>query len=171
MVTNAETRKSVRKAAHGLLWLSERLPCLLLARLSVGFSQTIYQTSKSGREPQRVSKGAQEDDCLESLRKTRPDKELAEKMGKPGQTEITLKNDLPERDRIDLYKTILALLSNRRGNKNPVRRPDHNKERRLRVLASESAWWDPWINFERNSQHSRRFSRAGVQATSCSDSS
>ncbi|KAH0902150.1 LOW QUALITY PROTEIN: hypothetical protein HID58_041653, partial [Brassica napus] len=116
MVTNAETRKSVRKAAHGLLWLSERLPCLLLARLSVGFSQTIYQTSKSGREPQRVSKGAQEDDCLESLRKTRPDKELAEKMGKPGQTEITLKNDLPERDRIDLYKTILALLSNRRVN-------------------------------------------------------
>ncbi|KAG2248484.1 hypothetical protein Bca52824_088112 [Brassica carinata] len=115
MVTNAETRKSVRKAAHGLLRLSERLPCLLLARLSVGFSQTIYQTSKSGREPQRVSKGAQEDDCLESLRKTRPDKELAEKMGKPGQTEITLKNDLPERDRIDLYKTILALLSNRRG--------------------------------------------------------
>nr|VDD49495.1 unnamed protein product [Brassica oleracea] len=114
MVTNAETRKSVRKAAHGLLWLSERLPCLLLARLSVGFSQTIYQTSKSGREPQRVSKGAQEDDCLESLRKTRPDKELAEKMGKPGQTEITLKNDLPERDMIDLYKTILALLSNRR---------------------------------------------------------
>ncbi|KAF2542325.1 hypothetical protein F2Q68_00030053 [Brassica cretica] len=114
MVTNAETRKSVRKAAHGLLRLSERLPCLLLARLSVGFSQTIYQTSKSGREPQRVSKGAQEDDCLESLRKTRPDKELAEKMGKPGQTEITLKNDLPERDRIDLYKTILALLSNRR---------------------------------------------------------
>ncbi|KAL0835132.1 hypothetical protein Bca101_087021 [Brassica carinata] len=120
MVTNAETRKSVRKAAHGLLRLSERLPCLLLARLSVGFSQTIYQTSKSGREPQRVSKGAQEDDCLESLRKTRPDKELAEKMGKPGQTEITLKNDLPERDRIDLYKTILALLSNRRGNKNPL---------------------------------------------------
>uniref|UniRef100_A0A0D3A5X1 Uncharacterized protein n=1 Tax=Brassica oleracea var. oleracea TaxID=109376 RepID=A0A0D3A5X1_BRAOL len=107
MVTNAETRKSVRKAAHGLLRLSERLPCLLLARLSVGFSQTIYQTSKSGREPQRVSKGAQEDDCLESLRKTRPDKELAEKMGKPGQTEITLKNDLPERDRIDLYKTYL----------------------------------------------------------------
>ncbi|WZZ24583.1 hypothetical protein YC2023_007984 [Brassica napus] len=54
-----------------------------------------------------TSKGAQEDDCLESLRKTRPDKELAEKMGKPGQTEITLKNDLPERDRIDLYKTYL----------------------------------------------------------------
>ena len=68
-------------------------------------------------------------------------------MGKPGQTEITLKNDLPERDRIDLYKTILALLSNRRGNKNPVRRPDHNKERRLRVLASEPARWDPWIDF------------------------
>ncbi|CAF1924018.1 unnamed protein product, partial [Brassica oleracea var. botrytis] len=54
------------------------------------------------------SKGAQEDDCFQhSLKKTRPDKELAEKMGKPGQTEITLKDDLPDRDRIDLYKTYL----------------------------------------------------------------
>ena len=28
-------------------------------------------------------------------------------MGKPGQTEITLKDDLPERERTDLYKTYL----------------------------------------------------------------
>ncbi|KAG2249532.1 hypothetical protein Bca52824_089160 [Brassica carinata] len=76
----------VRKATHGL-------------RLSRETAMSI--ASKA------TSKGAQEDDCLESLRKTRPDKELAEKMGKPGQTEITLKNDLPERDRIDLYKTYL----------------------------------------------------------------
>jgi hypothetical protein len=46
-------------------------------------------------------------DALPSLRKTNPDKELLEKMGKPGQMEITLKNDLPERDRTDLYKTYL----------------------------------------------------------------
>ena len=46
-------------------------------------------------------------DLLPTLRKTNPDKELLEKMGKPGQTEITLKGDLPERDRTDLYKTYL----------------------------------------------------------------
>ncbi|KAF2542464.1 hypothetical protein F2Q68_00029289 [Brassica cretica] len=65
----------LRKATHGL-------------RLSRETAMSI--ASKA------TSKGAQEDDCLESLRKTRPDKELAEKMGKPGQTEITLKNDLAD---------------------------------------------------------------------------
>lgn len=46
-------------------------------------------------------------DLLPTLRKTNPDKELVKKMGKPGQMEITLKDDLPERDRTDLYKTYL----------------------------------------------------------------
>ncbi|XP_058767994.1 protein TIC110, chloroplastic-like [Vicia villosa] len=46
-------------------------------------------------------------DSLQTLRKTNPDKELLKKMKKPGQTEITLKDDLPERDRTDLYKTYL----------------------------------------------------------------
>ncbi|XP_045827336.1 protein TIC110, chloroplastic-like [Trifolium pratense] len=45
---------------------------------------------------------------LQTLRKIRPDKELIEKMGKPGQTEITLKDVLPEKDRTDLYKTFLT---------------------------------------------------------------
>ncbi|KAJ4963582.1 hypothetical protein NE237_023521 [Protea cynaroides] len=46
-------------------------------------------------------------ESLQTLRKTRPNKELEAKLGKPGQTEITLKDDLPERDRTDLYKTYL----------------------------------------------------------------
>ncbi|XP_058747968.1 protein TIC110, chloroplastic [Vicia villosa] len=52
----------------------------------------------------------EEDDweSLQTLRKTNPNKELLKKMGKPGQTEITLKDDLPERDRTDLYKTYLT---------------------------------------------------------------
>jgi len=55
-----------------------------------------------------VTKTEDEDwDLLPTLRKTNPDKELVEKMGKPGQMEITLKDDLPERDRTDLYKTYL----------------------------------------------------------------
>ncbi|KAH0876794.1 hypothetical protein HID58_064188 [Brassica napus] len=65
---------------------------------------------KPEEEPVQEKEEVSEDEewgSLESLKKTRPDKELAEKMGKPGQTEITLKDDLPDRDRIDLYKTYL----------------------------------------------------------------
>ncbi|KAK2982776.1 hypothetical protein RJ640_025192 [Escallonia rubra] len=43
-------------------------------------------------------------ESLQSLRKARPS---TAKSGKPSQTEITLKDDLPERDRTDLYKTYL----------------------------------------------------------------
>ncbi|KAF6152633.1 hypothetical protein GIB67_008070 [Kingdonia uniflora] len=43
-------------------------------------------------------------ESIQTLRKTRPDKELG---AKAGQTEITLKDDLPLRDRTDLYKTYL----------------------------------------------------------------
>ena len=67
-------------------------------------------SDKEPEEPVQVKEEVTEDEewgSLESLKKTRPDKELAEKMGKPGQTEITLKDDLPDRDRIDLYKTYL----------------------------------------------------------------
>ena len=38
-------------------------------------------------------------ESIQSLRKIRLGKELAAKLGKPGQTEITLKDDLPERER------------------------------------------------------------------------
>jgi hypothetical protein len=41
------------------------------------------------------------------LRKTRPDKELKEKLRKSNQKEITLKDDLPLRDRAELYETYL----------------------------------------------------------------
>ncbi|MBA0552794.1 hypothetical protein Golob_023573 [Gossypium lobatum] len=55
-------------------------------------------------------KEVDEDDeweSLQTLRKIKPNKELNAKLGKPGQTEITLKDDLSERDRMDLYKTYL----------------------------------------------------------------
>ncbi|KAM7501737.1 hypothetical protein LguiB_000641 [Lonicera macranthoides] len=47
---------------------------------------------------------AEDWDALESLAKARPDKANS---GKMGQTEITLKDDLPERDKTDIYKTYL----------------------------------------------------------------
>ncbi|CAK9164114.1 unnamed protein product [Ilex paraguariensis] len=43
-------------------------------------------------------------ETLQSLRKVRPSKE---KLGKRSQSEINLKDDLPDRDRTDLYKTYL----------------------------------------------------------------
>lgn len=58
-------------------------------------------------EKQEVDEDLEEWESIQTLRKVKPSKELAEKMGKPGQTEINLKEDLPERDRTDLYKTYL----------------------------------------------------------------
>ena len=53
------------------------------------------------------SEDDEEWESLQTLKKIRPNEDLMEKLGKPGQTEITLKDDLPERDRTDLYKTYL----------------------------------------------------------------
>ncbi|XP_042373930.1 protein TIC110, chloroplastic-like [Zingiber officinale] len=46
-------------------------------------------------------------ESLQTLRKTRPSKELDAKSSKPVQTEITLGDDLPERDRAEIYRTYL----------------------------------------------------------------
>ncbi|KAL0697390.1 hypothetical protein Bca4012_053512 [Brassica carinata] len=144
---DAETRKSVRKAAHGLR-LSRETAMSIASKAArrvftnyirraraaenrtesakelkkmIAFNTLVVtemvadikgeSSDKEPEEPVQVKKEEDgEDDewgSLESLKKTRPDKELSEKMGKPGQTEITLKDDLPDRDRIDLYKTYL----------------------------------------------------------------
>ncbi|XP_020276167.1 protein TIC110, chloroplastic isoform X1 [Asparagus officinalis] len=67
-------------------------------------------TTEPAEPVQDVPKQIEEEEeweSLQTLRKTRPNKELEAKLGKPGQTEITLKDDLPERDRADLYRTYL----------------------------------------------------------------
>ncbi|CAN6460258.1 unnamed protein product [Victoria cruziana] len=58
-------------------------------------------------EQKSIEEEEPEWESLQTLRKTRPDKELRAKLGKPGQTEITLKDDLSERERADLYRTYL----------------------------------------------------------------
>ncbi|KAI4385245.1 hypothetical protein MLD38_003296 [Melastoma candidum] len=67
--------------------------------------------TKAEDDVKEVKQQEEEDDegweSIQTLKKIRPSKELAAKMGKQGQTEITLKDDLPERDRMDLYKTYL----------------------------------------------------------------
>ncbi|KAF3611373.1 hypothetical protein DY000_02044615 [Brassica cretica] len=144
---DAETRKSVRKAAHGLRLSRETAMSIASKAVRRVFTNYIRRArsaenrtesakelkkmiafntlvvtemladikgessdKKPEEEPVQEKEEVSEDEewgSLESLKKTRPDKELAEKMGKPGQTEITLKDDLPDRDRIDLYKTYL----------------------------------------------------------------
>ncbi|XP_042480301.1 protein TIC110, chloroplastic isoform X2 [Macadamia integrifolia] len=64
-------------------------------------------SQESVEEEEKQVDEEEEWESLQTLRKTRPSKELAAKLGKPGQTEITLKDDLSERDRADLYKTYL----------------------------------------------------------------
>ncbi|KAF7816205.1 protein TIC110, chloroplastic [Senna tora] len=65
----------------------------------------------SSEEPVKEEVTQTEEDeeweSIQTLRKIKPNKELMERLGKPGQTEINLKDDLPDRDRIDLYKTYL----------------------------------------------------------------
>uniref|UniRef100_A0A0E0M934 Uncharacterized protein n=1 Tax=Oryza punctata TaxID=4537 RepID=A0A0E0M934_ORYPU len=63
------------------------------------------QTSDATAEPEvSESEGGDEYEWeqLETLRKTRPDKELKEKLAKSSQKEITLKDDIPLRDRAEL---------------------------------------------------------------------
>lgn len=59
------------------------------------------------QEEEKYVRIDEEWESLQTLRKTRPNKELEAKLGKPGQTEITLKDDLQDRDKTDLYRTYL----------------------------------------------------------------
>ncbi|KAL9236764.1 hypothetical protein vseg_011398 [Gypsophila vaccaria] len=58
-------------------------------------------------EEVKPAEDEEEWESLQTLRKTQPTKELEVKIGKPGQTDITVKDDLSERERADLYKTYL----------------------------------------------------------------
>lgn len=61
-------------------------------------------TPKEEQPAEEAEEEVEEWEALQSLRKARPTKVTS---GKPGQKEINLKDDLPERDRADLYKTYL----------------------------------------------------------------
>lgn len=56
------------------------------------------------KEEPEINEEEEEWESLQSLRKARPNKDVS---GKPSQKEINIKDDLPERDRADLYKTYL----------------------------------------------------------------
>ncbi|KAL5582894.1 hypothetical protein UlMin_015336 [Ulmus minor] len=96
-----ETAKELKK----LIAFNSLVVTELVADIKGESSETPPEEPKKEEEKQ-----VEEDEewgSIQTLRKIKPDKELVAKMGKPGQTEITLKDDLPERDRTDLYKTYL----------------------------------------------------------------
>ncbi|XP_054819172.1 protein TIC110, chloroplastic [Prosopis cineraria] len=149
---DAEIKKSVRKAAHGLRLTRETAMSIASKAVRKIFINYIKRARAAGNrtesakelkkmiafnslvvtelvedikgessdtssvdvskeEPVKEEVAQTEDheewESLQTLKKIRPNKELAAKLGKSGQTEITLKDDLPERDRTDLYKTYL----------------------------------------------------------------
>ncbi|KAK4763452.1 hypothetical protein SAY87_012890 [Trapa incisa] len=143
---DAEIKKSVRKAAHGLRLTRDAaitiaskavrrifVNYIKRARASQNRTESARELKKmiafntlvvtelvadiKGESPDKASdvvvevesKQYEDDEweSLQTLQKIRPNKELTAKMGKQGQTEINLKDDLPERDRTDLYKTYL----------------------------------------------------------------
>lgn len=149
---DADVKKSVQKAAHGLRLTKEvamsiaskavrkifinyikrarsagsRIESAKELKKMIAFNTLVVtelltdikgdSSDTSSEEPVKEEdkpvedKQVEEDEeweSIQTLRKIKPDKELAAKLGKPGQTEITLKDDLPERDRTDLYKTYL----------------------------------------------------------------
>ncbi|OWM68481.1 hypothetical protein CDL15_Pgr024621 [Punica granatum] len=143
---DAEVKKSVRKAAHGLRLTREAAMSIAskaVRRIFINYikrARASQNRTESARELKKMIafntlvvtelvadiKGESSDkaseevveveakqyedeewESLQTLRKIRPNKELTAKLGKQGQTEINLKDDLPERDRTDLYKTYL----------------------------------------------------------------
>uniref|UniRef100_A0A2C9U3F1 Chromo domain-containing protein n=1 Tax=Manihot esculenta TaxID=3983 RepID=A0A2C9U3F1_MANES len=148
---DADVKKAVRKAAHGLRLTREaamsiagkavrkifinyikrartadnRTEAAKELKKMIAFNTLVVtelvadikgESSDTPPEEPKVEEKIKEDEewdddeeweSLETLRKIKPSEELTAKMGKPGQTEINLRDDLPERDRTDLYKTYL----------------------------------------------------------------
>ncbi|KAK2652948.1 hypothetical protein Ddye_012804 [Dipteronia dyeriana] len=107
---SAENRTEAAKELKKLIAFNTLVATELVADIK-GEASDSSQEEPIKEEEKQIDEDEDEDEeeweSLETLRKINPSKELAEKLGKQGQTEITLKDDLPERDRTDLYKTYL----------------------------------------------------------------
>ncbi|KAL5231400.1 hypothetical protein ABZP36_030176 [Zizania latifolia] len=101
-----ETAKELKK----LISFNTVVVSELLADIKGEPTTAEFQTSNATSEPE-ISESEGDDEYeweqLETLRKTRPDKELKERLAKSSQKEITLKDYLPLRDRAELYETYL----------------------------------------------------------------
>lgn len=106
----AENRTEGAKALRKLIAFNSLVVTELVADIK-GESSDTPPEEPSKVEDKKIEEedewGDEEWESLETLKKIRPSEEIAGKMGKPGQTEINLKDDLSERERADLYKTYL----------------------------------------------------------------
>ncbi|KAJ6349144.1 hypothetical protein OIU77_006682 [Salix suchowensis] len=106
----AENRTEGAKALRKLIAFNSLVVTELVADIKGESSDTPLE-EPSKVEDKKIEEedewGDEEWESLETLKKIRPSEEIAAKMGKPGQTEINLKDDLSERERADLYKTYL----------------------------------------------------------------
>ncbi|KAG5224980.1 chloroplast inner envelope family protein [Salix suchowensis] len=106
----AENRTEGAKALRKLIAFNSLVVTELVADIK-GESSDTPPEEPSKVEDKKIEEedewGDEEWESLETLKKIRPSEEIAAKMGKPGQTEINLKEDLSERERADLYKTYL----------------------------------------------------------------
>ncbi|KAB5512899.1 hypothetical protein DKX38_029927 [Salix brachista] len=106
----AENRTEGAKALRKLIAFNSLVVTELVADIK-GESSDTPPEEPSKVEDKKIEEDDEWDDeeweSLETLKKIRPSEEVAAKMGKPGQTEINLKDDLSERERADLYKTYL----------------------------------------------------------------
>lgn len=105
----AENRTESARELKKMIAFNTLVVTELVADIKGEVSDTSQEPIKE--EEKQIDKEEEEEEeewqSLQTLRKIRPSTELSEKLGKPGQTEITLKDDLPDRDRTDLYKTYL----------------------------------------------------------------
>jgi hypothetical protein len=109
--SRTESAKELKKMiAFNTLVVTELLADIKGDSSDTSPEEPVKEEDKPVEDKQVEDKQVEEDEeweSIQSLRKIRPGNELAAKLGKPGQTEITLKDDLPERERTDLYKTYL----------------------------------------------------------------
>ncbi|KAF5727299.1 hypothetical protein HS088_TW22G00992 [Tripterygium wilfordii] len=103
----AENRTQAAKTLKQLIAFNNLVVTDLVADIKGESTDTDTSREESIKEEKEQIEVDEEWESLETIRKIKPDKDLAARMGRPGQTEITLKEDLPERDRTDLYKTYL----------------------------------------------------------------
>ncbi|GAV58645.1 hypothetical protein CFOL_v3_02178 [Cephalotus follicularis] len=102
----AENRTESAKELKKMIAFNSMVATELVADIKGESPATSSEEEPTTKEEEQFHE-EDEWESLQTLRKIRPDKDLLAKVGKPGQTEITMKDDLPERDRIDLYKTYL----------------------------------------------------------------
>lgn len=105
----ADNRTEAAKELKKMIAFNTLVVTELVADIKGESSET--QPEEPKKEEEKQFKEDEWDDeeweSLETLRKIKPSEERAAKMGKPGQTQINLRDVLRERDRTDLYKTYL----------------------------------------------------------------